>query len=692
MATRKLEVVITGDSRSLEKSLNNVGTQSTGMASKFKKLAIAGGVVGGALAGVGVALGSTVKAAQESEKAQARLDQALKGAGLSMDQYGSRIQDSIEKTSRLAALDDEDLSDAFAKLVRTTGDVTKATEGMNLAADIARSRNVSLESATKAVEKAYNGSGAALARFGVSVAKSTSNVDAAKATIDSWRDSNNKLTDSEDTKAKALLDGAKALDKQATAGNALDEAQKKFAGGAEAYGKTSAAAQERVSVALENLQEIIGAKVLPVVAMLSEKLLQFVNWSIVNWPRFQAAVSDAVNKVIAAFDRFRPVLDAAWQQIQNLVRLVKAIFEGDWAEAWDAFKAVIEGGLKLAYELIKFNLGVFKDIAAKLGAAIVDGVKAGLVGIGTAAWNLINNIGEKIAEMPETIKGWGVSVATSIVNGLVNALVGIGTKAWEVINNIGSVLDDVRNQIIGWGRELATRIIKGLTDGLDGLGQSIWEKIKGAFDWVKSKIPSLPKLDVPFIGDAGDPNFNPFIVPPTGTMEPTTGSVNLMGARPEMMPFAQAAAGYGLAVTSGLRPGAITANGTLSDHAIGKALDVAGSSAAMAGFFRSLIGNPSVKQAFYDPLGSIFGGRQNPYVEGGHMDHVHVATYDKGGWLMPGLTLARNLTGRPERILGPHSRAAAPVINNFHFPNYSGDKRELMQLIRTEVQRTAARN
>jgi hypothetical protein len=116
---------------------------------------------------------------------------------------------------------------------------------------------------------------------------------------------------------------------------------------------------------------------------------------------------------------------------------------------------------------------------------------------------------------------------------------------------------------------------------------------------------------------------------------------------------------------------------------------VAGSASGMAGFFRSLIGNPAVKQAFYDPLGSIFGGRQSPYIEGGHNDHVHVATYDRGGILKPGWTMAYNGTGRNELV----SRGGAGVINNyFSFPNYVGDKRELIQTVRTEVQRTASRN
>jgi hypothetical protein len=58
--------------------------------------------------------------------------------------------------------------------------------------------------------------------------------------------------------------------------------------------------------------------------------------------------------------------------------------------------------------------------------------------------------------------------------------------------------------------------------------------------------------------------------------------------------------------------------------------------------------------------------------------HLHVA-FDKSGWLKPGLTLAMNNTGRPERVLGP---GEGGNTYNFHFPYYHGDERQLMALMR----------
>jgi hypothetical protein len=207
-------------------------------------------------------------------------------------------------------------------------------------------------------------------------------------------------------------------------------------------------------------------------------------------------------------------------------------------------------------------------------------------------------------------------------------------------------------------KDAAAKPLGAITDAFGDLANII-QKIIDGVEWL---IKNIKRIPVPNFGGGNIQD-----VPITPGDRPRgdahiTGGYDLMGASPVMAPFAAAASGYGLRVTSGLRPGAITANGTPSDHGIGKALDVAGSASAMAGYFMSLIGNRSVKQAFYDPRGSIFGGGWSSYREGGHSDHVHVATYDKGGWLMPGLTLARNLTGRPERIVGPNEGGSDIVL------------------------------
>jgi hypothetical protein len=88
---------------------------------------------------------------------------------------------------------------------------------MNLAADIARARHISLEAATKTRREGARGQRDAFKKVGVEIDKGSS-----------------------------------------TATEAFHKAQEQFSGAAESYGKTAAGAQDRLKVAFENLQETVG--------------------------------------------------------------------------------------------------------------------------------------------------------------------------------------------------------------------------------------------------------------------------------------------------------------------------------------------------------------------------------------------------------------------------------------------------
>jgi hypothetical protein len=283
--------------------------------------------------------------------------------------------------------------------------------------------------------------------------------------------------------------------------------------------------------------------------------------------------------------------------------------------------------------------------ATKIGVGVVAALAAGVLVVN--AGFAVYTAAVRVAAAAQVV--FNAALAANPIGLVVIAIAALAAgvlvayKRSETFRNIVNGLWDKLKQLGGWIREhwgtIGAIVEKSPMVVAFKTMRSAVDRIVDGIKWLIDHIPKMPKLpslpSLPF-GDAHDPQKGI--------------GFNLMGANPVMAPFAAAAAGFGLQVTSGLRPGAITANGTPSDHGIGKALDVAGSAQAMAGFFKSLVGNRAVKQAFYDPLGSIFGGAWSSYREGGHSDHVHVATYDKGGVLKPGLTLAYNGTGRDEYV------------------------------------------
>jgi len=135
------------------------------------------------------------------------------------------------------------------------------------------------------------------------------------------------------------------------------------------------------------------------------------------------------------------------------------------------------------------------------------------------------------------------------------------------------------------------------------------------------------------------------------------GGVDLKGAAQAMLRYARDAATYGLSVSSGLRTGSITSSGNLSNHAIGRAIDLVGSAGDMLRYatHAARAYGRRLAELIHTPLGyGIKGGRRVPLsfwgarVNADHVGHVHVAdtgSTDAGG--IGGGTIAR------QRIRGP---------------------------------------
>jgi hypothetical protein len=102
-----------------------------------------------------------------------------------------------------------------------------------------------------------------------------------------------------------------------------------------------------------------------------------------------------------------------------------------------------------------------------------------------------------------------------------------------------------------------------------------------------------------------------------------------------MSKFASVGASHGLAVSSGLRSGAITSSGNISYHSSGEAVDLAGPAKGMMATFRELRSRfgSRLAELIYTPGGvGIKDGHPYTYsgqVAADHFDHVHVA-YDTG--------------------------------------------------------------
>jgi len=201
------------------KSIDKVGANMT----KF-------GAAGLAAAGtLGAGLFKLAQGAIDDQKAQALLAQQMKATTGATNAQVASVEKLIDETARATGVVDDQLRPAFATLLRSTGDVTKAQGLLQTALNISAGTGRDLSAVTVALGKAATGNVTALTRLGVPL------------------DANAKKTKDFDAIIGSL--------------------NKTFAGAAATAADTYAGKLARTKVALSEAGEEIGMAFIPVIEM-----------------------------------------------------------------------------------------------------------------------------------------------------------------------------------------------------------------------------------------------------------------------------------------------------------------------------------------------------------------------------------------------------------------------------------------
>jgi hypothetical protein len=223
-----------------------------GKANKYAAVALAGLVAG---------LGDAVKGAMEDENAQMLLARQLRKTTAATDAQIKGVETYITKQGQLKGVTDDELRPALAGLVRATMDIGEAQKAANLAMDIAAAKGISLESVTKAMEKAYGGNFIALAKLSPEL-------------------------------RQMIKDGASMEEVMA-------EMAVTFGGAATDSANTAAGSMKRLGVALGEAKEGVGAALLPILEKALPVLQKFATWA-QNNPTLITAVAVAFGALAAS--------------------------------------------------------------------------------------------------------------------------------------------------------------------------------------------------------------------------------------------------------------------------------------------------------------------------------------------------------------------------------------------------------
>ena len=145
-----------------ERRFKQFGRDASKVGDSIKAAMLPAAAAVGALAVAGV---SAVKAAIEDQAAQKALERQIRRTTNATDAQIAANEDWIKVQGKLLGVTDDELRPALAGLVRATGSITKAQKAASLAMDISAAKGVSLETVTKALERAYGGNLNALSKL-----------------------------------------------------------------------------------------------------------------------------------------------------------------------------------------------------------------------------------------------------------------------------------------------------------------------------------------------------------------------------------------------------------------------------------------------------------------------------------------------------------------------------------------------
>lgn len=433
--------------------------------SSFKELAgaVAVGtaafeVAKAAISAVSGVISDSIKNALEDERVFSMLQNTIKIAGVSVDEANTAFASQVTKLKELGFAG-ADANASQGRFLQLTKDVTEAQKLSNLAAEVARNKNISLSEATDSLQRVLLNGGTAARKMGFDVSSTATNVEA------------------------------------------LDAIQKQAAGSAEAFANTTAGKLAIAQNAWEELKGELGSKFLPVLAQVATFIT-----AIVTDPRMEAfltLVGDIVNDyVVPAFSWLIKTISNVFTAASSIISGFGDIFGANADDMKATIQTIGEIVKILLTSLTVASLGVVtvfkaaigtlfsfgKSVAATAAAIwnlLLDGIQTGLGYVNKsigAAVDAYNAIATKLGGKSVSFGGFSVEkykVDTSTIDNLkqgaadaMSATIGQFQKDLSTLGNF--VSDQAKNgEVAKKAKDAGKSLSDGLAAGFDA------SKLKG---------------------------------------------------------------------------------------------------------------------------------------------------------------------------------------------------------------------
>ena len=365
----------------------------------IKKAAVPAGL---AIAALGAVAFDAVKAFAEDDLAAQKLGTTLRNTTGATDAQVASVEQFITKTSIAAAVADDELRPALDKLVRGTGNVTKAQKLLSLALDISAGTGKDLGAVSDALSKAFNGNLGPLKKLDPALASLVAN--------------------------------------GATADEVFAALGKTFSGQAATAANTTSGQMKSLSIQMGELKESIGAAVLPLVQKMLPALQSFSSWAqnnkglIVTLGLVIGGIATAIIATNAAL--------AIYNTIQALTTVLNGVLTASFTALYVATGVVVILAIIAALVALQAKFNIF-------GKAI-DGLKVGFM----AWWGVVQFVFGAVKAGFAELANLGKAIFDGIggaFKGVINAVISAMEKGLNfAIKGLNTILDGIDKAAGPW--------------------------------------------------------------------------------------------------------------------------------------------------------------------------------------------------------------------------------------------------
>ena len=483
---RKIVVEFIGDASSLTRAGAQGEAALTGFAGKAQATGkIAGKVLAGGLLLAGAAAISATKAAAEDEAAQVQLAQQLRQAAGATDEQVASTEAWITAQGEATGITDDVLRPALARLATATGDVGEAQRLAALAMDVSVGASKDYSQVAEALAKAQNGNIGALGRLGI-------------ATKDA----------SGHTKTLAQIQ---------------QDLADKYNGAASKAAETAAGKQKILTTRFQELQEQIGANLLPIMVKLSEAGLKVVDWISRNTTTAAAfigvlgtllAITTAVGYAAKVASAIQMIWAAGTAVVTAAQWLLNAALTANPVGLLIVAIAALVAGLIIAYKhsetfrnIVNAAFGAIKTVVTtvvefitgfirdhwKLMIALILGPMGIIIGQVITHWDKIKLVFQIAVGIVKSIVTTAFNAIRDFFHDSVAGWKTIINNAWDAIKEAFQKAKDTLATIAGNIKDAVGTAFDKITETVQG----VIDKVQSLISWIEdliNKIQSIPGI------------------------------------------------------------------------------------------------------------------------------------------------------------------------------------------------------